>query len=1121
MIRFIARTIQRLVALAALLAMLVGAPWLLWKLGAPLLPDHVPNLAEIWNALTERDTGQIFLGTLAVIGFAAWIVFATSILAEAAAAITRRPAIRLPGLRMPQTIAAGLIGLIIATGATANAAPAHAMAGMPTLPHNPTVAAALRSPTAGATTPPRHAATTRPATFTATTGFSTAGHADKSDSHLGSTWTVHKGDTLWSIADKALGDPLRYPDIAALNKGRVQADGHMFVADNFLLPGWTLLLPPDAHLPDSAASPHRSDAGGTAPVSVVVQLGDTLSQIALDTMGDANQYPALAAANGIANPDLIYPGQTIRIPAPRAPGNRATADPKQNASAIAQDDGSVPSVPGVDGSTTEAKRPADVRGHAEGDSGASSGSPGTNEAIEVAPSKPATADANENTDVDPASIPEATADIPPTRDTNGGGKLAESAPATQTVRSATDTAPVHAPALSQRTVALGGITGLAAALAWAGLLTARRKLSKARRPGQRLAPATVEEARIERAIRERSRDASPARLNAALRSVNGLLAEHAPAGVDLVLISDDAIELRPTIPAPPPAPFTGTESSWVVDLPDVPDSADDEILSALPALVTLGTLDDGRLVAVDVEHIGALSLTGDPDRCRCLVNHIVLELLQSPWTDGVHLALHRVAEDACGLDSDRIQPVENLETATQFISYQVEHTRELLGDEPIAHARTDTAYSDAWEPHILIADSNDLAQISGIGELIETLEQGPAAAAAIITSGDSVNVKSTVILDGDGSLHLPQPAGSFTMTAASLADAEFAAIIALFNQTNIDGAPSNTKPIDTPAAGSRTEQAEAPVGAAHPKTAPDDSMPDGRAAAPETAGADPTLDADIAEWFADHPSRPRIAILGDAHVDGLGVLRDRPLARMTEYAVYFALHPAGVTIDKFVTDLWPENRQPSDSTRRADLSRLRAWLGERSPNDPFLPTASGRYRLADRLLDAELFARLRARAMSHAKRGDARSAIVDYQAALRLVRGPVLPEAAGAGYTWLTNPDRMEDRILPMQIIDTAHALVDIALTIGAVSDAESATTTGRIADPYSNVPLCDLVRIALAREDRETAKKWADLMLTLNDVDLPADLPEPCGDLVAALYRATVHSSSAPMRASPARAAP
>lgn len=45
-----------------------------------------------------------------------------------------------------------------------------------------------------------------------------------------------------------------------------------------------------------------------------VQPGDTLWGIAVLFYGDGTRYPEIAAANGVENPNLIYPGQTFIIP---------------------------------------------------------------------------------------------------------------------------------------------------------------------------------------------------------------------------------------------------------------------------------------------------------------------------------------------------------------------------------------------------------------------------------------------------------------------------------------------------------------------------------------------------------------------------------------------------------------------------------------------------------------------------------------------------------------------------------------------------------------------------------------------------------------------------------------
>ncbi len=53
-------------------------------------------------------------------------------------------------------------------------------------------------------------------------------------------------DCLWDIAERTLGDPLRYREVFELNRDRVQADGSRLVDADLVRPGWTLLLPADA-----------------------------------------------------------------------------------------------------------------------------------------------------------------------------------------------------------------------------------------------------------------------------------------------------------------------------------------------------------------------------------------------------------------------------------------------------------------------------------------------------------------------------------------------------------------------------------------------------------------------------------------------------------------------------------------------------------------------------------------------------------------------------------------------------------------------------------------------------------------------------------------------------------
>jgi hypothetical protein len=56
-------------------------------------------------------------------------------------------------------------------------------------------------------------------------------------------YTVRAGDTLWSIAARALGDPFRWLEVWRSNAGRRMNDGSRFVDPDLIRPGWRLSLP--------------------------------------------------------------------------------------------------------------------------------------------------------------------------------------------------------------------------------------------------------------------------------------------------------------------------------------------------------------------------------------------------------------------------------------------------------------------------------------------------------------------------------------------------------------------------------------------------------------------------------------------------------------------------------------------------------------------------------------------------------------------------------------------------------------------------------------------------------------------------------------------------------------
>jgi nucleoid-associated protein YgaU len=77
---------------------------------------------------------------------------------------------------------------------------------------------------------------------------------------------------------------------------------------------------PDPKQPDPDFSDVEGGSSSTAPRaeggSYTVVKGDTLSKIAKHFYGNATQWKRIYEANKdvIKNPDLIYPGQTFKIP---------------------------------------------------------------------------------------------------------------------------------------------------------------------------------------------------------------------------------------------------------------------------------------------------------------------------------------------------------------------------------------------------------------------------------------------------------------------------------------------------------------------------------------------------------------------------------------------------------------------------------------------------------------------------------------------------------------------------------------------------------------------------------------------------------------------------------------
>lgn len=78
--------------------------------------------------------------------------------------------------------------------------------------------------------------------------------------------------------------------------------------------GYRLLTAPTTELESTGNTARAVETEPAHGATYEVQRGDTLSAIAKWVYGDASLYGKLAAANGIANPDLIRVGQILTLP---------------------------------------------------------------------------------------------------------------------------------------------------------------------------------------------------------------------------------------------------------------------------------------------------------------------------------------------------------------------------------------------------------------------------------------------------------------------------------------------------------------------------------------------------------------------------------------------------------------------------------------------------------------------------------------------------------------------------------------------------------------------------------------------------------------------------------------
>lgn len=1040
---------QRLTGVLALLLLvgiIVGLPVVLLATGAN--PLSLPSLDQMTGVLRRRDDGTLLLNVIKVIGWGIWLYLTAPILLELGARVRGVRAPRLPGLRLSQSAARGLLTaaamVFVALPSTASSATAAATPAVTaTAPATTTEATATEIAPADARTEGPIQSAQDPAPVTDVAPPETIEH------------TVKPGESLWVLAEKYLGEGSRYREILDLNRDTIGEK------PSFLRPGWVLSIPAPTPTPTS-----------TEGQTYVVESGDTLSGIAQEHLGDPDRYPEIfEASRGITQPGgqqltdpdeidvdwkLNIPGAEVAVPAP-APAPAPVPSPAPEPPIAAPQPPAVPP-------TTATPTPT---------SSASSSPTHTS-----SPSEATTAPAH----------PEADADA----GTHADDQLDEGA---------------QWPVRTEY-----GIGALLAAGVLALIASRRRTQQRRRRPGQRLPLPEGRTADVENELRATADALSVEAVDIALRT---LARDCASAGDPLPVVraarlTADQFDLYLAEPATLPTPWTGTADAtvWTLELENTPALEDVDVTgipAPYPALVTIGHDDEDGHVFLDLEHLGALGVAGDPTRTREILAALAIELATSTWADDLQVTLvgaYPELEDA--LQTGRIRYLPSVGRILDELDARGQHDRQALAAEGAAdlqHARVTGAVPDAWSPEIvLIAGTITARQRTQLEALVEEL---PRVALAAITSGVSVGEwaldldagegEDTAILSPIGLQIRPQrlPAEQYghLLEMAALTDvgelsdaptgtpepepeptlADIASVTPVaesspdpaldsedVSQEQSPVAPPDISVIDPP----QGDDASATGNPAPTDLAPDDavettSTSTDLADAPATAGQQ-----EAAVQPLPLPA-PKILVMGP--VDMLyatGAVEPSKRARLLEYAAYLALHP-GASHTAIDDAIWP-NRKTEDNlnTRNPATSKLRRWVGTNPEGAEYLPrhqAGAGYAFLPEVRTDVDLWDELLTDGPLHAPSES-------LEEALRLVRGRPFEGHHRRYYAW---SEHIAQRLIS-EIVDASYELARRRLMEGRWRAAEEAVVIGLRIEPAQE--RLWRMRILAAHESRNAA---------------------------------------------------
>ncbi|OON78402.1 BTAD domain-containing putative transcriptional regulator [Streptomyces tsukubensis] len=518
------------------------------------------------------------------------------------------------------------------------------------------------------------------------------------------------------------------------------------------------------------------------------------------------------------------------------------------------------------------------------------------------------------------------------------------------------------------------------------------------------------------------------RLDRSLRGLAAALAAESRAlpTVYAAWLSNGDLHLQLAQPAGrPPAPWQlgQDQTFWMLSRADAEAYEEVDTAAPFPGLVSLGTLDDSRLL-LNLEAVpGIVSLSGTREDRHAVFSSVAAELATNGWSDRMTITLVGFGEELGALAPSRLRHLDDIEALLETMEAETRQRRGALGTaghDSVLTGRTGPAQHTRWAPHLVL-----LAEEPNAGEAVRLAEL--AADAGRLGIGYLVGTESGELPGASWEMEITEdgrllaPLLGLELQAQTLPREQHDAVVRLF----VEAGPGGTG-------------------------GPDD--PDGPHT-PAGAGSPPFL-VDVSEQ-----GRPAVyaRLVGSYEIIGLDTPDGERSVLMHEALALLLLHREGVHPRVLSSALWP--RGVTDDVREAILDRLRGWLGTDPDGAPRLRSdRSGRLLLAKTVVsDLDVLRSLyyeATRGRGAGNRAVRGRLLTD---ALGLVRGPLLADRPEGRYGWLSH--EIVDAQLPLLVADIGLALSEFHLEKDRASKAIEALDRAMSTSPHDERLWNELLR--------------------------------------------------------------